>query len=1158
MLCWHEVGRCRYDRGEDQVSYDKYVKITDFRTNDAFTVRGLKCRLIGSSEILADQGRIELRGNNVYRMVAEGKSFDFCVQDAQDERQLADKMKQYPYNLAGISGKGQNVFFLHIAFFFQAKCMPRFNILLSKEIKQMLSQKRYVKENTLETDVQANFLLSDGTSSCYAVTIGKYDSHLLDDTLRDVSDAEDDNGNADENDEFDVEKNDIKEAFDLYRNAGKINRERKTIVLYGKEYAFRVKLAGDGENSFFYVDSVDTRMRYIPPMALYIGNLTFSNGEKIASEIIQREVSLTHGYLDVWDRYTSIEGDFLLQKARKIGLIHFDRQNISYSSGGFIVYPKGLSDEQRRLLSEGDTLLVAEQPPVYITNEEMTWKEYKKWLDQGETVGENPAVLTLDCIEKDGFWHLTCKDSRTFPPGEASLSLIGNMLQIMRRESARERIANGEAANPALGLLIEGKKSPISLEPKKQTAIEPLSALVKEKLFPNREPRERQKEAIRIALNTPDIALIQGPPGTGKTTVITAIVERLNEEADKRQNWQGQVLLTSFQHDVVRNVIERLRINSLPTPKYGRQGAQDQSQDQAIEQWRLDYVERLKKRNPEIRQTEEQKEFFRLRNAYLISPSKSNALQFLEYARKLNTDNYLASDIDRLTAEISVQESDRENSLLTKIRRIRTTRQGFLDDGPEMADDVLMKLETILSTSQPEQREILDVLEEAADSAGKNVDEELLERLAKVRRNLLSRCTPKPLYRTPQPDPAVLAVYERMKNTLSRPQDKRSEILYDLLNEMENNAEDAENVIGRYSFAYAATAQQSEGRDIKQAKGIRKHEHPEYDTVIIDEAARVNPGDLIVPMSQAKRRIILVGDHRQLPHIYDEEIFESMRSDGNEISKEIVTRSMFEYIKEKLEALEQIDHIPRTITLDAQYRMHPVLGEFVNQNFYAPHGEGFESPLGEEYFRQSLSPKPYLWIDLPYQLGNEQRKSVSRQRECEADCIVRFIQDYMNSPEGTGLTYGVITFYRAQKDMISNKLRRAGLQDKVRVGSVDAFQGMEFDVIFLSAVRTHQGMPVFEEALLDKEPSALDRDSEESTQWLEYRERIGMRYYGRLVSENLLCVALSRQKKLLIVVGDAAIFHKGKWGILAEKCVPAMRNFYELCEKGGMIIHGNA
>mgnify|MGYP002130084090 CR=1 FL=1 len=32
------------------------------------------------------------------------------------------------------------------------------------------------------------------------------------------------------------------------------------------------------------------------------------------------------------------------------------------------------------------------------------------------------------------------------------------------------------------------------------------------------------------------------------------------------------------------------------------------------------------------------------------------------------------------------------------------------------------------------------------------------------------------------------------------------------------------------------------------------------DTVIIDEAARANPLDLFIPMSMAKRRIVLVGD----------------------------------------------------------------------------------------------------------------------------------------------------------------------------------------------------------------------------------------------------------------------------------------------------------
>jgi len=45
-----------------------------------------------------------------------------------------------------------------------------------------------------------------------------------------------------------------------------------------------------------------------------------------------------------------------------------------------------------------------------------------------------------------------------------------------------------------------------------------------------------------------------------------------------------------------------------------------------------------------------------------------------------------------------------------------------------------------------------------------------------------------------------------------------------------------------------------------------------YDTVVVDEAARANPLDLFIPLAKAKRRIILVGDHRQLPHIIDREL----------------------------------------------------------------------------------------------------------------------------------------------------------------------------------------------------------------------------------------------------------------------------------------------
>ena len=129
------------------------------------------------------------------------------------------------------------------------------------------------------------------------------------------------------------------------------------------------------------------------------------------------------------------------------------------------------------------------------------------------------------------------------------------MQQILRRETARDLIANAESANPALGRIFEGRVSSEFVDIHEVKKINPLSPFVKSKIFTH-DPTSTQVKAIDIALNTPDIAIIQGPPGTGKTTVITAIIERLNEIADKRKDVKGQVLVTSFQHDAVRNVIK--------------------------------------------------------------------------------------------------------------------------------------------------------------------------------------------------------------------------------------------------------------------------------------------------------------------------------------------------------------------------------------------------------------------------------------------------------------------------------------------------------------------------------------------------------------------------------------------------------------------------
>ena len=91
---------------------------------------------------------------------------------------------------------------------------------------------------------------------------------------------------------------------------------------------------------------------------------------------------------------------------------------------------------------------------------------------------------------------------------------------------------------------------------------------------------------------------------------------------------------------------------------------------------------------------------------------------------------------------------------------------------------------------------------------------------------------------------------------------------------------------------------------------------------------------------------------------------------------------------------------------------------------------------------------------------------------------------------------------------------------------------------------------------LNKSELDFAKDKDEIKKHNEYKEQVGLQNYGFLISENRLCVSLSRQKKLLIVVGDSFIFRDGKWNDLAQKCVPGMWRLLKLCEREGVIVDG--
>jgi superfamily I DNA and/or RNA helicase len=313
-------------------------------------------------------------------------------------------------------------------------------------------------------------------------------------------------------------------------------------------------------------------------------------------------------------------------------------------------------------------------------------------------------------------------------------------------------------------------------------------------------------------------------------------------------------------------------------------------------------------------------------------------------------------------------------------------------------------------------------------------------------------------------------------------------------------------------------------------------------------------------MSQAEKRIILVGDHRQLPHLIDEEVARALEeddSDASNVNVDFVKKSMFEYLFRRLKKLEKKDGIKRTITLDAQYRMHPLLGDFVSKNFYEKYGEGFRSPLPEKNFEQKLrgiDGMAAVWIDVPHSDGKEEKVGTSRKRTSEAEKIAEYINEWINAEEGIGLSFGVISFYKAQIFAVYEALKQYGIteraqdgtwqltqdyrffesgKERLRIGTVDAFQGMEFDVVFLSMVRS--------------------RDIKQLENWIKKENdyaRIKRNTFGHLMSENRLCVSMSRQKRALVMVGDSGLVNTQ----IAIDAVPAIKKFYDLCKEHGVIL----
>lgn len=870
-------------------------------------------------------------------------------------------------------------------------------------------------------------------------------------------------------------------------------------------------------------------------------------------------------YLKIWEAYADKEKKILRENLDT----YYKISDVKVKSGETFLFEIQLN--KKHSFKEGDTLIITkENPEILIENDsDEVEKNFFKNLEYVEVTIEkvptNSSILISCNQEKDLEEE---KDSYIF------YSIKGDKTVNDRREKARELIANNKTPMRELNLIIEGKK----VTKEKVGNYEALSIQTKESLFPKYEPTENQKEAIQIALNTPDIAIIQGPPGTGKTTVITAILQRLSEERKEVGNISGNNLLTSFQHDAVNNALSRIKILGLPAEKYGIKGGME---EELINKNFKNYINKViniyYEENPEFKRASEENELKEIYKDYADRVKESlDEIEIKTLIGKLKSFSRKYQLTEEILEELRKIEDDcrgvRKNYFIDKsyFYKIPISEKMLADNGRYFIEKSVEKIEEAIKDKEIQASNFSEELKILENSLAENKINFSLLKGCKI--SILSKLTP---VEYPFMDKAfnqkIAEIFEKItliiNNIVRENKNFKERIKLKYLDELENNPLRVRDTIREYITTFGATCQQTQGKEIFKAKkrmlenkgNTRElyNQSRTYENVLIDEAARSNPPDLLIPMSMAKKRIILVGDHKQLPHLIDENILEYLKDEegkkeGQDVKtfiEEQIKKSMFEKLKTSCEELEKYDGIKRVIMLNRQYRMHPKMGTFVSNHFYEGKLEnGLEADKFDNRLK-GLEGKAFAWFDVSNKYS-EEKKRKSYYRNIEAKEIAKFIYRNIDNEEAKGKNFGIITFYSSQRDEIlkelSNKKNKAyegqdlivirennsyrindkykysteeGIGEKIRIGSVDAFQGMEFNFVCLSMVRSNK-FPLDEKNIRNK--------------------------FGFLTNRNRLCVAMSRQKELLVVFGDSKMLEGEKY-----TDVEVLQEYLKMCKEDG-------
>lgn len=542
---------------------------------------------------------------------------------------------------------------------------------------------------------------------------------------------------------------------------------------------------------------------------------------------------------------------------------------------------------------------------------------------------------------------------------------------------------------------------------------------------------EPKQKAVRAALGTADVLLVKGPPGTGKTSFIAETIVQ-----ERRRDPHVRVLLTSQTHIAIDNAVERL----LKHDKSVR-----------VVRWASDPDRVLKGVQPLLLEN---------RVSVWVQQVKEQSERFLQ-------DWGARHGVDPATVR---------RSLL--LRRVLSGRERSRELGAKLNEAERVLRGDIV----PDSRTGVD--EAAAEEAAANVSvyKEALARAQTTRRRAEDdlRGLEGGAALLKQPESELVELADRLL-----PRDDRGKQLQQLLLLHEQyvqrleNPRDIQGIVLSDHDVVAATC--------VGLGGIFDFRDLEFDLCIIDEASKATATEVVIPVSRA-RRTILVGDERQLPPFHGDLLDDRPMMERFDLSVPDIEETVFGRFAA---------HAPpeAMVELDLQHRMTRPIGDMISHVFYGGRLRSARdgvAPYVAKAFGRALA-----WLSTSkLDDRGEQPDGTSFVNSAEVRLILAALRklDAARSDASEPCKVLILSGYFAQQVQLLEAVR--GIESELphltlEVNTVDAAQGREAEVAIFSVVRSN-----------------------------------GQREAGFLGRPERINVALSRGQELLLLVGDHEFCHQ--------------------------------